>query len=120
LFNKDGMDAANNGAKGPNLSSAKSIGFRPGPLLAAKITALQTEVSARGGSLDTTDVIRDGLLGCWDQVRTHLLVRHTTSVTTAPDVARLVAIGQRALEQGLTPDQVEEHFTRLIEQKLAG
>jgi len=106
-------------AKTAKLSAQPPINFRPGPL-AEKITALQAEVLAQGGRITPTEIVRDGLLGCWDQVRTHLLVRHTTSVTTAPDVARLVAIGQRALEQGLTPDQVEEHFTRLIEQKLAG
>jgi hypothetical protein len=113
------MDAANTARNGAKLSSAKSIGFRPGPLLAEKIATLQSDVAARGGSIDITDVIREGLLGCWPQVRTHLLVRHTTPPANADDVARLVAICAKALEHGVSPDQIEATLTAQMETALS-
>lgn len=108
------MDAADE-----KLSATRPFNFRWGKDLCAKVIQLQTDIAARGGKITPTEIIRDGLLGCWDQVRTHLLVRHTTPPGESTDVARLVAIGQKALEHGLTADQVEEHFATLIEQKLA-
>lgn len=101
------------------LSSAKSIGFRPGPLLSEKIAALQAEVAARGGALDVTDIIREGLLACWPQVSSHLLVRHTVAPAQADAVAQLVAICAKAIEHGITPAQIETALDAQLETNLS-
>jgi hypothetical protein len=118
VFNKVVMDAASLTVATAKLSSAKPIGFRPGPLLSGKIAALQEEVARRGGSISATDIIRDGLLGCWPQVHAHLLVRHTTVPAQADAVARILAHASKAMELGVTPDQIEAQLELLLERKL--
>ena len=106
-------------AKCDKLSATLPFNFRPGPALAGKISALQEQVAQRGGKLGPTEIVRDGLLGCWPQVSTYLLVRHTTAQTDSASVSRLVALAQKAHEHGITPEQFEAHLSALLEQKLA-
>lgn len=105
-------------AKTEKLSSTAPFNFRPGPALAAKISDLQELVAKRGGHLGPTEIVRDGLLGCWPEVSTYLLVRHTTAAADATAVARLVAIAQKAIEHGVTPEALEAEIAQLMERKL--
>lgn len=100
------------------LSATRPFNFRWGKDLAAKVLQLEAEVSARGGKITPTEIIREGLLGCWPQVRTHLLVRHTTPVAESDAVARLVAICSKAIEHGVTPDQIEATLSAQLEKNL--
>ncbi|HWA27839.1 MAG TPA: hypothetical protein VG734_19445 [Lacunisphaera sp.] len=100
------------------LGVTQPINFRPGPL-AAKIAELQAEVARRGGRITPTEIVREGLLGCWTEVRTHLLVRHTVPPAQSEEMSRFVAICGRALEHGVTPDELEAQVTALMERKLA-
>lgn len=100
------------------LSATRPLNFRPGAELSAKIAEMQAEVEARGGSITVTSIIRDGLLACWPEIRAALLVRHTVPPAQADDVARLVAMCQRALELGVTVDQLEARLATDVEANL--
>lgn len=101
-------------AKNEKLSATQPFNFRWGAALAEKVVTLQSDIAARGGKITPTEIIRDGLLGCWDEVRMHLLVRHTTPPAHAADVSRMVAICAKANEHGVTPEQIEAHLSQLI------
>lgn len=105
-------------AKVTKVSATEPTKFRAGEELAGLMNSLQDEIIARGGSIKISRIVREGLLGCWPQVRTHLLVRHTTPVAQADAVARLVAICSKAIEHGVTPDQIEATLDAQLEKNL--
>jgi hypothetical protein len=100
------------------LSATLPFNFRPGPTLAKKVRQLQAEVKRMGGKVELTEIIREGLLANWEHVRTHMLVRHTTAPANAELVTRIVAVANKAIQHGVTADEVESHLSDLLERKL--
>ncbi len=94
------------------LSATGTINFRPGPL-AGKIAILKREILAQGGGrITATEVVREGLLGCWEQVRSHLLLRNTTRVIDATGkplgtlTSEEMALHVQAKRLGLDPAEI--------------
>ena len=96
------------------ISLTGPMNFRPGPALAQKMADLAREVTVRGGRITPTEIVRDGLLGCWPQVRSHLLVRHTAPPALAEPLARLLAIVAKDLELGVPAATIEGRLLDLL------
>lgn len=90
------------------LNAVVPFSFRPGQALAKKISTLQRQIARRGGLLSPTEVIRDGLLGCWPEVRTYLIIRHTSTPADSAAVSRIVTAAQKALKRGHTVKAIED------------
>lgn len=96
------------------LNAVVPFSFRPGQALAKKISTLQQQIARRGGLLSPTEVVREGLLGCWPEVRTYLLVRHTSTPADGAAVSRIVVAAQKALKRGLSVKEIEEAIRRKL------
>ena len=96
------------------LNAVAPFSFRPGQALAKKIGILQRQIARRGGVLSPTEAVRDGLLGCWPEVRTYLLIRHTSTPADSAAVSRIVAAAQKAIKRGFSVKQIEEAIGRKL------
>lgn len=94
--------------------STATIQFRPGDL-GGVINTLLLELQVKQPGLTKSDVVRDGLRAFWPQIAAYLLARQESAVDTAT-LARIVGSCSRAIELGVTPDQLESRLEAFVEE----
>lgn len=98
------------------LSGSKSIGFRPGALR-KQLDDLFEELAKQDAGLRLSDLVRDGLTAFWPQIEAYLRARQQTKVDPAI-LAKLTVITAKAMEHGVTEEELEVLLSGLLEQKL--
>ena len=99
------------------LSSSKSIGFRPGALR-GKLDTLYAELQKQDSGLKLSDVVRDGVTAFWPQIEAYLRARQQTNLDPV-QLATLTIVCAKALEHGVTAEQLEEQLDLLIQRRLS-
>jgi hypothetical protein len=97
------------------ISSTYPRKFRPGPVLDALIEELLAKLAVRNPQVEFSATIRDGLLAFWPQIAAYLIARQESGVAHT-DLARLVGSCAKAIEMGVTPDQLEARLMGLVDE----
>jgi hypothetical protein len=103
-----------------NLSSAKSVGFRPGLELRAELDKLAAELSRPGVEVTLSEIIRDGVTAFWPQIRAYIRAKTQTGGLDPALLDRIVAAGTRAHQLGLSAEDIETTLAQALAAKLAG
>lgn len=103
-----------------NLSSAKSVGFRPGHELRAELDKLAAELSRPGVEVTLSEIIRDGVTAFWPQIRAYVRAKTQTGGLDPALLDRIVAAGTRAHQLGLSAEDIERTLEQALAAKLAG
>jgi hypothetical protein len=102
----------------PKISAYEPIKFRPGPL-GEKIEALLAELRKREPAIELSSVLRDGLEMFWPQIRAGLLLRQRSGLEDKK-VVSLTLICAKAIENGLSIEQIEEVLNERMEGAYSG
>jgi hypothetical protein len=98
------------------LSSSKSIGFRPG-VLRGQLDGLFSELAKNDTGLRLSDLVRDGLTAFWPQIEAYLRARQQTKLDPV-ELSKVTVVAAKALENGITAEELEGMISDLMEQKL--
>lgn len=105
------------GAAPPKLSSAKSVGFRPGALR-GQLEALLADLQKRDPNARLSDILRDGVTAFWPQIEAFIRAR-TESRVSPEQLTKIVLVSASALQNGMTVDELETAILDAIEEKIA-
>lgn len=101
----------------PKISATEPIKFRPGHM-GDKIAELMKQLRRREPDIELSSVLRDGLEMFWPHISAGLLVRQRSSMVDKK-VTTLTLICAKALENGVTIQEVEEILAERMEGALS-